>query len=139
MHSLPVHRFRSKVARAALAMALVGAIVGCGFAGESVPLLTGTVPGYTDHGGCFTNFAVGLLVTDPDYGTAVVDETASGTRTPVMWRPGYFGKRVGSEVEVHDQNGVPIATTGRSYQIAGGYSGENPRAFVACGFVNPAD
>ena len=138
MHSLLAHRFLSKLARAALAMALAAAIVGCGFTGESVPLLNGTVPGYTDTGGCFTNFAVGLLVVDPDYGTAVVDETASNTRTPVMWRPGYVGKRVGSEVEVHDQNGVPIATTGRRYQIAGGYWGESPRAFVACGFVNPA-
>ena len=138
MHGLSGRRFLSRIGRAASVAVLATAVVGCGFFGESVPLLNGTVPGYTDTGGCFTNFAVGLLVVDPDYGTAVVDETASNTRTPVMWRPGYVGKRVGSEVEVHDQNGVPIATTGRRYQIAGGYSGENPRAFVACGFVNAA-
>lgn len=78
--------------------------------------------------------AVGLLLVDPTYGTAVKDETTGGnTVTPVMWRPGFTGRRVGSEVAVVGPIGQLVATTDRKFQIDGGYWFENPRVFVACG------
>jgi len=36
-----------------------------------------------------------------------------------MWPPGFTGRRVGSEVAVFDTHGDLVATTGRSYSIAG--------------------
>lgn len=116
-------------------LALVLCLLGCAPSGDPVQLLTGVVPGYTENGGCFTNFAVGPLLVDPTYGTAVRDETGGNAVTPVMWRPGFTGRRVGSEVMVVGPIGQLVATTGRSYQIEGGYWFENPNVFVACGAV----
>lgn len=93
--------------------------------------------------GCFTNWAEGPLVVDPKYGTAII---VGEVQTPVAWRPGFTGQRVGSEVEVLDPQGNVVALTGHSYRIAGGYispgsSGGWPglpveHAFWACDFVN---
>lgn len=126
---------------ALLAAALSSTLLACGPAAapsDAIRLLTGVVPGYTDKGGCFTDFALGQLVADPMYGTAVRDETvgAAGT-TPVMWRPGFTARRIGSEVTVLDPAGNVVATTGRRYQLAGGYWFDNPRVFVACDVVIP--
>jgi hypothetical protein len=127
--------------RLGVAAILVLVLASCGSTisgGAPVQLLTGVVPGYTENGGCFTNFAVGTLVVDEKYGTAITDETAMSDHpvtTPVMWRPGFTGRRAGSEVEVMDRQGLVVARTNQRYQIAGGYWFENPRAFVACDFV----
>jgi hypothetical protein len=119
-----------------LAFALV--VLGCA---APVSLLSGVPSGFGDVG-CFTNFAAGPLIVDPDDGTAIVDGAMGGATTPVMWRPGFSGRRVGSEVEVLDPDGEVVATTGRSYRIAGGYvdhalpgGGPPIRVFWACDFV----
>lgn len=128
---------RPTVIALALAMVVVSA-AGCGGAappGERLQLLTGTVPGYTDGGGCFTNFALGKLLVDPTYGTKIQD--GSNGSAPVMWRPGFSGRHAGTEIDVIDPSGVVVATTGGTYQIAGGYWFEDPRVFVACGDVIP--
>ena len=117
--------------RVAATLAVLLCLVGCDVApapdGEPVLILTGP-PNYRyDHGGCFTNSARGQLLVDPMYGTAIVDEdmiALSGTRpppVPVAWRPGFTARRLGSEVEVLDQEGKVVAITGRSYRIPGGY------------------
>lgn len=121
---------------ASLALALT--LSGCGWfaPGDPVYLLTGEPLGTA---GCFTSFALGLLLEDPTYGTAIHDENGGGT-TPVMWRSGYTGHRVGSEVSVVDLLGNVVATTGQTYKIAGGYvdgdSSQLPtRVFWACDVV----
>lgn len=121
-----------------LALALV--VLGC--AGP-VPLLTGAPTSVGDIG-CFTNSASGPLIVDPDHGTAIVDGDTGGATTPVMWRPGFSSRQAGSEVEVLDPDGEVVATTGRSYRIAGGYvdhdlpgGGLPIRVFWACDFVLP--
>jgi hypothetical protein len=95
----------------------------------------------TDNGnaptaGCYTNSAQGPLLVDPRYGTAIIDSDVRATApVPVMWRVGFTGRRAGSELEVLDPHGNVVATTGRAYRIAGGYTGEDPRVFWACDFV----
>jgi hypothetical protein len=116
-------------------------LVGCALAeGDPVRLITGT-PTDVSAGSCYTDFAVGRLVVDPTYGTAIADQSGLAT-TPVAWRPGFTARRVGSEVVVHDAIGNVVATTGRTYKIAGGYVGGDgnwpdltTRVFWACGFV----
>ena len=130
---------------ATLTVALV--VLGIGafaFAFRSpVPLLTGPPHGEentTGPIGCFTNHADGALIVHEQYGTAIIDTQGGGLKplaTPIMWRPGFTARRSGFEVEVLDANGLVVATTGRTYSIAGGYVGENPRVFWACDFVRP--
>lgn len=103
--------------------------------GGSVSLLTGNggLGSATDGMvGCYTNFAQGQLVVDAAYGTAIVE---NGRATPVMWPRGSTARQSGSDVEVVDTKGTVVARTGSRYQIEGGYSGSNPRSFVACGYV----
>jgi hypothetical protein len=123
--------------RAAATLALF--VLGCGPSGaevqEGVPirLLTGDYQGMASGGGCFTYWATGPLSVDATSGTAIIDTDADATTTePVMWRPGFTGRRVGSEVEVLDPNGNVAAVTGRNYKIEGGHI---PAGFFACGFV----
>jgi hypothetical protein len=82
--------------------------------------------------GCYTNWAAGPLIVDPEYGTAIKDIDVSGSTAPVTWRPGFTARRVGSEVEVLDPDGKAVAITGGSYRIAGGYVHDE---FWACDFV----
>jgi hypothetical protein len=149
---------RSAVRGAATALALALVVVGCGFVGgEPVELLTGVVPQYTAGGGCFLGSETGKLIVDSKYGTAFM--TGANGIVPVMWPPGFTGRRVGSEVVVLDPLGNALATTGRTYQIGGlvrasephpevswdpndgsgtarsddGSRIDSPRVFVACG------
>jgi hypothetical protein len=112
-------------------------VLGCGstvLPGDRVELLTDN--GNPPTPGCYTNSAEGQLMVDPRYGTTIVDSDVGATApVPVMWRLGFTGRRAGSEVEVLDPAGNLVATTGRRYRIAGGYTGENPRLFWACDFV----
>jgi hypothetical protein len=119
---------------AALALTLLLAIAAAGCTG-SVSLLTGSGgAGSAAKGtvGCYTNFAQGQLVVDAAYGTAIVE---NGRATPVMWPEGSTARQSGSDVEVVNKDGSVVARTGGRYQIEGGYSGDNPRSFVACGYV----
>ena len=122
--------------RLLLTLSIALAVAGC--AGSPVTLLTGPNP-FADAsgiGGCYTNFAVGTLVVDATYGTAITDESIGGTG-PVLWPTGYTGRRSGSEVEVVDREGHVVARTGSRYQIEGAFTGDNPRAWLACGYVLP--
>jgi hypothetical protein len=82
----------------------------------------------------------GVLVADPVSGTAIrVDpsQTAwgkiAGTTVPVMWSPGFKGRRRGFEVEVL-RGGEVVVTTGTHVvletQFEGGIAGG---AYSACG------
>ena len=99
-------------------------------------LLTGPNPFDRGNGmtGCYTNFAVGVLVVDPAYGTAITDETIGGTG-PIRWPSGYTGRLLGSDVVVFDSSGHAVAKTGNRYQIEGAFVQGPPRAWLACGYV----
>jgi hypothetical protein len=108
---------------------------------QGVQLLTGdgSMGGHAlGYGsGCYTDWAEGPLVIDANAGTAILDNDLHATvPAPIMWRPGYSARQVGSEVEVLDPSGDVVAITGRSYRIEGGYVGAD-RVFFACGFVTP--
>jgi hypothetical protein len=118
--------------------------------GDPIQLLTGAMPFDADE--C-PDSALAQLLVDPQYGTALAEY--GGSRTPVMWRPGFTGRRVASEVVVLDPTGNVVAITGNSYRIAGNYlyqtaDGENGifkrgwvgstigvDMFYACDFVRP--
>jgi hypothetical protein len=118
-----------------LGLTLAALVVAATFIRTPVTILTGRgslgplTPGMVN---CYTDFASGQLTVDATYGTAITDQ---GHTAPVMWPPGYTGRRAGSEVEVVDASGSVRAKTGNHYQIEGGYGSQNPRAFVACGYV----
>jgi len=117
--------------RSALALVL-GLVLVLAFAVSflwPVPLLTAPDDGMV---GCFTSGASGILTVDATYGTAIIENDAP---IPVMWPIGYTGRRSGSQVEIVDKSGHVVARTGTQVQIGGGYTGENPRAFLACGTV----
>jgi hypothetical protein len=90
---------------------------------------------------CFTYEVTGLLVVDAKYGTAMVIDELSPERgpVPVAWRPGFTGRRVGSEVEVRDPSGNVVNTTGQRYKLPGGY-GEagGVGAFLNCNLGRPS-
>ena len=112
--------------RVATTLGLALCVLGCAWLprGEPVHLLTGDVRGMAERGECFLNNVVGRLVVDANYGTAIeIDRQPAQVDlapVPVMWRPGFTGRRAGSEVEVLDREGNVVATTGRTYRIAGG-------------------
>lgn len=137
--------------RATTTLVLAMLVLGCGspmLPGQPVALLTGDYQGMAASGACFTYWVEGPLTVDPEYGTAITDGDLATVPVPVMWRPGYTGRRVGSVVEVRDPAGNVVATTGRRYRIDGGYVDSDvllhaevippdPRAFFACGSVIP--
>jgi hypothetical protein len=125
-----------RVVASTLALALC--LLGC--TGE-VKLLTG------GHGGCSIGGTapmgiVGELIADPRAGTAirVVPNdrdwpTLAGSTVPVMWPPGFTGRRLPSgEVEVIHPDGVVIATTGRRVALATQFmGGGSSERYMACG------
>ena len=123
----------------AFLVGLAGAAYLSGLSGRPVPLLTGWGPlGPHDDGmvGCYTNFAVGQLVVDAEFGTALIEDGRD--TVPVMWPPGTTGRQAGSEVEVVNRKGVVIARTGNRYQIEGAGSARYPEpGWLACGYVLP--
>ncbi|HET9853170.1 MAG TPA: hypothetical protein VFP56_11795 [Candidatus Limnocylindrales bacterium] len=142
-------RFGHHRGRGLKALTLAIWLAGCG--SQSVPLLTGTGPFSPDDHSCYLSYAVGMLVVDPNYGTAIIQEIGDGSppfATPVMWWPGFSGRRVGAEIEVLDEAGTTVAVTGRRYKIGGGtwaetltptkenhYAFEGPRFWLACDVV----
>lgn len=89
--------------------------------------------------GCYLSYFEGPLVVDQTYGTAIVESIEGLNRvvtlhhTPVMWPNGYQARQSGSEIEVLDQSGRVVARTGTSVHVGGGYQGESPRYWLACG------
>lgn len=114
-------------------LALGLCLAGCASAassGERVELRTGPVSCYAGGASPF----VGTLSADPVYGT-----TFDGK--PAVWPVGYTGLRVGSEVEVVDDSGKVVATTGSRYYfsqsfIAGWSGGVGLRPCGYGGFVD---
>jgi hypothetical protein len=110
-----------------------------GLSGRPVPLLTGWGafgPDGDGRVGCYTNFAVGQLVIDAEYGTALIEDGREPV--PVMWPPGHTARQSGSAVEVLDQSGKVVARTGNRYQIEGAGSARYPEpGWLACGYVLP--
>jgi hypothetical protein len=123
---------------ATIALGLV--VLGCGRLPDPVQLVTGTSA--LEPNGCFAFDVAGRLTVDPSYGTAIIVKDGTGG-IPVAWRPGFTGRRAGSEVEVLDPDGKVVATTGRPYDVEGGYvtdgSWGHPETsmFWACGYVKP--
>jgi hypothetical protein len=119
-----------------MSVAMAGAICWAFFGPlrPSVTLLSGDGPFHHGEGivSCYTNFAVGELVLDPTYGTAIVETDQS---TPIMWPEGYRGRHSIWDLEVVDESGHVVARTGTRVQIEGAYSGVNPFSFIACGYV----
>ena len=142
--------------RATAALGLALCLLGCGSLiplGEPVELLTGVRPFDADE--CRQDFNIpSVLLIDPKCGTALASFLA-GETTPVMWPPGFTGRRLGSEVVVLDAVGIVVATTGESYSIRGNTlftlsAGElstykrgivlspiDEDVFYACGLVRP--
>jgi hypothetical protein len=84
--------------------------------------------------GCYTSGVEGQLVTDPDAGTAIIDNMG-GHRAAVTWPIGYTGRRSWSEVEVLDRSGNVVVRTGTLVNLPGGYWTDG--SFLACGSVIP--
>lgn len=132
-----------RLRQAALGLAMC--LAGCSSStrlGQPVELLTGVQP--FDQATCETYFAVDWMIVDAQYGTAVID-SAFNTAIPVMWRPGFTGRRIGSEVVVLDPGGRLVAQTGRGYRIQGTYwpplgdtAPDTSTVWYACGSVEPS-
>ena len=110
-------------ARIAAAVILAGCLLGCSDkaapSGDPVELLTGTMPFDADE--CTDGGALAVLIVDSKYGTALDREygTSPTGPVPVMWPPGFTGRRVGGAVVVVDPKGRAVAETGQSYLFSG--------------------
>jgi hypothetical protein len=121
-------------------LALALCLLGCGAAallGEPFQLVTSWEPGSAESpGACRPGWWVaGLLVFDPEYGTALkVEEgdylATKGSTMPVLWWPTFTGRRLGDEVTVLGPDGNVVAMTGRRYRIQGSFE---EVGFIACG------
>lgn len=131
-----------------LGLVLAFGLVFVSMSGAPVTILTGTggISGNTvgsTQVGCYTDYITAELVTDPTFGTAVIEHNSTGRnpdhRYPVMWLPGDTGRSSGSEVEILDRSGSVIARTGQAWQIEGGFqTGPGGQVdWVACGYVLP--
>lgn len=123
---------------------LLWVVLGCGSpapSGDPVELATGVHPELPERSdgiiGCRTFYNVGLLIVDPEYGTAAED-SRGGVR-PLIWPVGYAALRLAAgEVVVLDRTGEVVATTGQKYQFwAGRWSDDRMIPFhVSNGCVN---
>ena len=78
----------------------------------------------THDGPCQPAPVAGLLVVDPNYGTALRhDGPEPASVVPVAWQAGYSGRYAagGQEIEVVGPDGDVLATTGKRYLLAGGF------------------
>lgn len=119
-------------------LTMMALLIGCGTIAAPVALLT------YDRQGCFAAPAVGELVADGEYGTAIVyDGTGNPARRPqpVSWPRGFSGRLAGGEIEVvapYGRDGTVIAVTGKRYEFVGGWVEVRGIAtFWACGPVEP--
>jgi hypothetical protein len=87
---------------------------------EPVALVTDDAE--TANGVCITYYNVGVLIADPEMGTAAQGpgdrpDGNFGIR-PLIWPVGYTAHRLaGHEIQVLDAKGDVVATTGRTYQF----------------------
>ncbi len=116
-------------------------LAACGSAGSSpaavadARLLTGPDPNAITHiDSCSNGYVDGILIVDPQAGTAVIDPTIRTLRTPLMWPTGYRAHQAGAQLELTRPDGATFATTGNRYWIQGSFVGD---LFYACGFVLP--
>ena len=65
--------------------------------------------------GCLLAGREGELIEDPELGLAWMADPDD--IRPVIWPPGFIGRRVGSEVEILDRSGQVVATTGWKGEI----------------------
>jgi hypothetical protein len=143
-----------RVAATLVAVALV--LAGCGtLFPEPVHLLTADAADFTGVSLMIGGFPdrcgypwEGRLVADATSGTALITGNR-GAVVPVVWRPGFTGRRSGSEVQVVDPQGNVVAVTGHKYSLDGGSMDNGdimaadfvwpglpvPRAIYSCGRV----
>ena len=92
-------------------------VMGCSaLPGHQMPLVTVTTPLFGD--GCVLLYEVVDVVADPAVGTLAQGTAVQGGSWPLKWPQGYTGWRVGSEVEVRDEKGQVVLTTGARYRIS---------------------
>jgi hypothetical protein len=91
----------------AATLALALCVLGCGPAGEQVPLVT-----LEGQACCLLSYAVVDVVAHPTDGVI-----ALGSVQPLRWRAGYTAWRVGNEVEVRDPGGKVVLRTPGRYRI----------------------
>jgi hypothetical protein len=111
----------------ALVLAFMAAGCGAPVALQGAPVALHTVG--PDESSCYLSAIEGELVTDPAYGTSIVEAFSS---TPVLWPDGYAGRQSGTEVEILDRSGSVVARTGVRYHLGGGYQGPRPSVWLAC-------
>ncbi len=106
---LSTGRYWETMRRVASTLALALFLLGCS---TPVALLTGVDSCYA---GAQHPAFQGVLVPDPEYGTKI------DGKGPVMWPVGYTARGAGlfwGEIEVLDEAGMVVATTGKAYSIA---------------------
>jgi hypothetical protein len=115
---------------ASVTLGLALCLMGCGLepGGDPVLLATGVgeFPVPADGStACITYDNVGLLIDDPETGTAAQGDY--GIR-PLIWPVGYTARRLaGGEIVVLNGKGDVVATTGRKYQFwTGSWGGAPP-------------
>jgi hypothetical protein len=107
--------------RAVLVLALLATVAACG-PGEPVALLTAS----TENPGCYLANTTGMLIVDPEAGTAIVSEDMAKTTVPVRWPAGYTGRMNGDQVEVLDSAGRVVTHTGQRIELLGGTTPTTP-------------
>lgn len=123
--------------RAIWVLALLCVVSACGLdivPGEPVALLTAS-----GNPGCFVANTTGMLIVDPEAGTAIVSEDMGKTTVRVRWPEGYTGRKSGDQVEVLDRSGHVVARTGQRYELLGGYNPDNTWAACTDGVRPPLD
>lgn len=119
-------------------------LAGC--VGGPVKLLTGGLHQGCSIGGSAPMTIDGVLVADSEAGTAIrVDPDMAGdwgpeiagSTLPVMWPPGFTGRRLPfGEVEILTPEGETAITTGRHVRLGTQFMGGIDRragAYMACG------
>lgn len=95
----------------------------------TIQLATGVNPEFP-NGGCYAMEVTGELISDPEYGTAMVPSGSWATppiRVPLIWPLGYTARRVpGGDVEVLSATRDVVAITGQTYQFGGPNPPDNP-------------
>lgn len=119
--------------RVTVAFVLTLSLFGCSaIRGQRVPIVTVNTPLYGDS--CVLLYEVVDVIADPTVGTVV-----KGGGWPLKWPQGYTGWRVGAEVEVRDEKGNVVLTTGARYRLSprndGTYS--TPIKDWAAGCIQP--
>jgi hypothetical protein len=118
--------------RGGLLAAVALGLLGCAGPGQPVNLAIRDDP-FTPN--CHTSFTIGLFIPDDDMGTAIVEDVDQGGRTiPVRWPEGFSARRLGSVIEVRNQDGAVLAQTGNRYKFLGGYGDD---AWRGCDGVIP--